>query len=536
MPKTNLEINPETNSETKTQIKAAIRHPVTWWKGADLPEEKIRPWEGGIQLMAEALKGFMDGFTGIRGNLYLGMGAGKIPPNWKSVHDVIRITWDAANDPLIGAHMDRKRYSEKIHRWIMRFNATFSPFFILIQCFNFGMTPMQRLIQWTLVTMFSDIMSTANAVSESKIWAGITPHSEQRGLLQLCKDFGGSLAGWVSGLPMLLMGLRDVFHWTDYQIMIYGALLFMPLTIFCRWLPSYAKQRVDFTVKVKGEDETEETAADTAERPPSFRESISVVKHNRWFIIWTIINFVRLFIPGTDFMFFYRFLVRKINFRGKPILLRGEPLGGEILYVFRGLIFATPSALLQPLAAKVASKFKNKANFVRLHVIVAFVQYLSTYLIGRTSYLTLTWPKLIFIFTMEGIREVFDKWNPVVQGMINYEMFDYVEWKTGQRSEGMTMAVNGMLNKLVKDNVSSVFGNAVTQWTQYQGWDVPAEQQPERFIKSIWPLRYLTPAIGEMVVFIILLWFKYGHDPKEVEADLIERRALAQKMKEEVEV
>jgi len=514
---------------TKAQIRQAVRHPVTWWKSEDLPEEAIHPWEGGIQLLAEALKGFMGGFTGIKDNLYLGMGEGKIPPNWRSVHDVIRITWDAANDPPIGAYMDRKRFGEKVHRWIMRFNATLSPFFIMIQCFNFGLTPMQRLVQWTLIAMFADVMSTANAVSESKIWAGITPYSDQRGLLQLCRNFGSSLADWVSGLPMLLMGFRDVFGWTDYQIMIYGAMLFMPLTIFCRWLPSYAKQRVDFTVKIKGENQTEEQA----ERQPSFRESFAVVKHNRWFIIWTIIGFLRLFIPGTNYMFFYRFLVRNINFRGKPLLVRGEPLGGEVLYIFRGLIFATPSGILQPLAAKVAAKFKNKANFVRLHVVVACLQYLATYLVGYNSYLSLTWPKLIFIFTLEGIREVFDKWTPVAHGMISYEMFDYVEWKTGQRSEGMTMAVDGMLNKLVKSNVGSVFGNAVTQWTQYQGWDVPAEQQPERFIKSIWPLRYLTPAIGEVIVFIVLLWFKYDHDPAEVEADLIERRALARKMKEE---
>jgi len=518
---------PKISPETKAQIKQAARHPITWWKGADLSEEKIRPWEGGIQLLAEALKGFMEGFTWIKDRLYLGMGEGKIPPNWKSVHDVIRITWDAVNDPPIGAYMDRRRFGEKIHRWIMRFNATFSPFFILIQCFNFGMTPLQRLIQWTLISMFADIMSTANAVSESKIWAGITPHSGQRGLLQLCKDVGGNIAILASGLPILLMGFRDVFHWTDYQIMIYGALLFMPLTIFCRWLPSYAKQRVDFTVKVKGENETEEQAG----RPPTFRESFVVVKHNRWFIIQTIIGFLRLFVPKTDYMFFYRFLVRNVTFRGKPVTVRGEPLGGEVIYMIRGLTFAAPSMFLQPFATKVVGKFKNKANFVRLHTAILCLQNLLTYFIGYDS-----WPKLLIIFTLEGIREVFDKWVPVAQGMIKYEMFDYVEWKTGQRSEGMTMAVDGMLSKLVKSNVGSVFDNAVTQWTGYKGWDIPAEQQPERFLKSIFPLRYLSPAIGEALVFLALFWFKYPHDPREVEADLIERRALAQKMKEEAEV
>ena len=47
--------------ETKAQIRQALRHPVVWWKGKGLPEEKIRPWEGGIQFFAEALKGFMSG-------------------------------------------------------------------------------------------------------------------------------------------------------------------------------------------------------------------------------------------------------------------------------------------------------------------------------------------------------------------------------------------------------------------------------------------------------------------------------------------
>ena len=65
---------PKISPETKAQIKQAARHPITWWKGADLSEEKIRPWEGGIQLLAEALKGFMEGFTWIKDRLYLGMG------------------------------------------------------------------------------------------------------------------------------------------------------------------------------------------------------------------------------------------------------------------------------------------------------------------------------------------------------------------------------------------------------------------------------------------------------------------------------
>jgi len=509
----------------KAQIRQAIHHPVVWWKGEGLPEENIRPWEGGIQFLAESLKGFMGGYTGIKDRLYLGMGEGKIPPNWKSVHDVTVVTWDALNDPLIGSFMDRRRFGESVHRWIMRFNATFSPLFIMLQCFSFGMTPLQRIIQWTVISLFAEVMSTANAVSDTKIWAGITPHSEQRSIVQLCRTVGHQLSDVFNGIPMILMGLKDLIGLSDYQIMIYGALIFAPLTIFCRWLPSFAKQRVDFTVKVKGENQTGMAASDeaAAERPPTFWECFAVVRHNRWFMMWTVVNLIRMFLPGTDYFFLFRFLIKPLQFRGREI-------GGELIWGAKNIIFNGPTFLAQPLAVTVMNKFSSKLNFIRTQHLIILLAHTGMYLSGYK-----TWPRLILQFTMEAIRGMFDMWAPVPHGLINYEMLDYVEWKTGQRSEGMTAAVDGMINKLIQRNVGNVIGNAVTQWTGYKGYDVPAEEQPERFLKTIWPLRHFGIIAGAAIALIALMWFKYPHDPKLVEADLVERRALAKQMREEAE-
>jgi len=63
------------SESTKAKIKEAARHPRKWWRGADLPDEKIRPWEGGIQFFAEVFKGFMRGYTDMRGRMYYGMDA-----------------------------------------------------------------------------------------------------------------------------------------------------------------------------------------------------------------------------------------------------------------------------------------------------------------------------------------------------------------------------------------------------------------------------------------------------------------------------
>ena len=100
-----------------------------------------------------------------------------------------------------------------------------------------------------------------------------------------------------------------------YQIVMAGCSIFFPLSIFSNMLPTFARQRIDYTLKVKGEDQAEEEAV----KPPSFKESFTVVKHNRWFITNTIVNFVTIFTPKTDGMFFYRFLIPTLRIGRKDV-------------------------------------------------------------------------------------------------------------------------------------------------------------------------------------------------------------------------
>lgn len=503
---------PIINAGTKSQLREAVRHPVSWWKGSEIPPEDLQPWESGIQFLGESLKGFMRGFEDMRGRLYLGLGEGKVPPNTKTISDFITITWDAINDPPIGVYMDRHGFGERVHRWIMRFNATLSPLLILLQCFDFGLTPMQRIIEWTLIGCFADIMSTSNAISESKIWAGITPYTEQRSTLQLWRSLGGHVGGVFSGLPIILMGLNEILGVSLYQIMIYGAMIFAPLTIFSRWLPSFAKQRVDFTVKVEGENERDYVPI---AKKLSLRGSFAIVKHNKWFIMWTVVNLIRVIIPRTDDMYLYRFLLPKIKIGDKE-------LGGEIMYTIKNIISGAPAFFLSPLAVKAVKFFGGEIRFIKAHVITIIITRTIAYLVGYKSL-----PRLLCYFFMEMIRAVFDMWSPVPHGTMNYKMYDYVEWKTGYRSEGITQSVDGVINKLLKNNLSSAFGNAVTQWTGFLGYEFSAEEQPPRFLNTIWPLMHLGVIAGEFVVLIAISLFKVPHDPSAVESDLVARRALA---------
>jgi len=497
---------------TRAQVRYAFRHPVIWLKGADLPEEQIRPWEGFIQFWGEGLKGFMGGFTGMKDRFYLGLGEGKIPPNWMSVSSVTNMLWSGFTDPVIGTYMDRKNFPAKTLRGIMRFNATYSPINILLQCISFGLSPLQRVVIWTVMNVFAGMVSSVNGVGESKIWAGITPHSKQRGVVQLWKTLGNQLSQGIQSVPILIMGLRDVFHITDYQIMVVGAAIFAPLTVIARWLPTYAKQRVDFTKTAEGDEPPPQ---------PSLRESFSVVKHNRWFVLGTVLSFVTLFAPGTDSMFLYRFLLPKMK-------LGKNEIGGELIFFIKNFLVAVPGTILQPFALQFIRRFGGELNLMRAKSATELITYTAKFLVGYK-----TFPRLMFMYVMEMLHDIMNRWNTIAARQVDYQMLDYVEWKTGLRSEGMTMAVSGFINKLIRNNISTVFGNAVTQWTGYQGWDIPKEEQPDRFLNTIWPLMHIGTFISSLSWLIGLLWFKFPADRIQVEADLIERRALEKRIKEE---
>jgi len=501
--------------ETRAQLRMMARHPILWTKGTGLPEEKIRPWEGMLQFFGEALKGFMTGFSEMKDRLYKGMGEGMIPPNWISVSSVITTLWDGLNDPVIGVYMDRKRYGVNVHRNVMRFNATYSPINILLQCFSFGFTPFQRIVLWTALGVLGSVVSTANAVSESKIWAGITPHSKERGVVQLWKTLGNQLSQGAGALPVAVMGMTEMLGITNYQIMTVGALIFALPAIFARWLPSYAKQRVDFNFTEDGEE---------APPPPTLRESLAAVKHNPWFIMSTAISFITVLAPKADQLWLYRFLL-------KPMKIGKNEYGGEIIFSIKNSLCAIPGTILQPFALQFFKRFGGELNLMRAKAAVELATCLARYFVGYN-----TAPKLMFMFFMEIALDIFKRWNTIADKQVQFLMLDYVEWKTGLRTEGMNTAVSGFLSKLISSNVGTVFGNMVTQWTGFLGYDFPRAEQPERFIKSIWPLMYVNGAISGAAWLAGLLWFKFPVDRAKMEADLIERREVEKTRQEEAEV
>jgi len=119
-------------------------------------------------------------------------------------------------------------------------------------------------------------------------------------------------------------------------------------------------------------------------------------------------------------------------------------------------------------------------------------------------------------------------------------MLDYVEYKTGVRSEGVTMAFQGLVDKLLKNSLNSLTGNAFEAWTGINKIDINAENAadliPERYSKWAWVMAHVAGIIDGLIWLWARAAFPYDPGQKDiVEADLKERRRLAQAKQEEAE-
>lgn len=235
---------------SRAELKTAIMNPVAWFKGAQTPDGYVTPWE----LFLFALSNMLTvGGAGFSGKLdFLFKEWYHIKPNDMTKAGVISSIWDAVNDPILGSWMDRRKMGPKQWRWIMRISAVTGHLFVLLKMLDGkmlvdgGFSDFQHLAILVFFNCLQDIIGTMDGIAGQKLRAGISPYTQQRTRTQVWSSIGGSMGYTISAIPMVLMGLQDVFHLNDYQIIVMGTAIMLPFNILASILITFIKQRVDF--------------------------------------------------------------------------------------------------------------------------------------------------------------------------------------------------------------------------------------------------------------------------------------------------
>ena len=201
----------------------------------------------------------------------------------------------------------------------------------------------------------------------------------------------------------------------------------------------------------------------------------------------------------------------------------GKISNGSIIGLFTGL----PSYFVLPFAPKLTKKMglKNLASFS-----YAFcgITYIIMYLIGYKPFGNglMNMVYLTIMLTIAGALNSIQRYcSTALQG----DVYDYVEWKTGIRNEGMITAAMGYIT-LITNNIANILSGVIIKSIHYvpllNAYGVVIPQTDQKMLAGIWTIFALAPGIGRLAKAITLQFFNvHGKTKDRMMVELAEIRA-----------
>lgn len=182
----------------------------------------------------------------------------------------------------------------------------------------------------------------------------------------------------------------------------------------------------------------------------------------------------------------------------------GKISNGTISGIFTGL----PSYFVLPFAAKLSRKMGMRTLAVFSYAFCG-VWYMIFYFVGYaptdSSAVNMIW--IVGVLTLAGALNSVQRFcTTAMQG----DLFDYVEWKTGIRNEGMMSAAMGYVN-LIIGNVSGILAGVIIKSINYvpllNEYGVVVPQTDPKMLKYIFMVFCLGPGIGRLCKAVTLMFF-----------------------------
>ncbi len=412
--------------------------------------------------------------------------------------------FDAANDPIMGMIVDRTRT-----KWgKMRPYLLFSPIPIAITTILLfwapGFASSGVKIAYAAVTyILWGVMFTIQDVPFWGLSAVITPNEQERtsflSTARLGSTFGGILPSLL--IPVLrnsTLGLKNGY--------LVGAVIFALLGAALSSLAFFnTKERVE-----------------QSEKTPSLKESIQMVAKNKLLLIVIMAAVLgsTMVIANISADYISNYLILQNGNNG--FIPKGTVLTTLTVAIGVGMV---PAMAVFPLLRK---KFSLKQIYIGSSLF-GVVAHMACYLIfvGNVEHvnLYLLWVCLFFMGFPLGI------YNVITYALIA-DSVDYIEWKTGKRSEGVCFAFQTFLSK-VTAGIAGVATGLVLDKGGYiepdptqldaMGKQILATQSPDT-LKWLLFMVTVLPAIGFALTMIPMFFNDYtGKRKEKIQQELNER-------------
>lgn len=414
--------------------------------------------------------------------------------------------WDTFNDPLMGTIVDktRTRYG-KLRPYLLIVPIPLGLATILLfagpELLGDKVTDVAKIIYMFVTYFFWELFYTLGDVPFWGMSAAISPSpSDRTRVISSARFISGILGGISTPILTVLMDLSNkgaiplslsqVFLLMSILSATYGMGLFS-LAGFC------TKERVVQTIK-----------------EPSVLDGFKALIKNKPLLLIVIGNVLGAIGGiGGFFQAYYYSEVVQMNSLTIIIYLPGTILG-FITYL---------------LIPKVKQKFDNR-QIIFLNGFVRLVVGIIVFLVGVKCFTNL-WVVVPLLMVQNFLFSFFNTINAVIPTEMIGDTIDYMEWKTGERNEGVSFSVLTFVGKLT-GSISGTIGNALlpviglsfVQVTATETMTVKAYDYTDTLI---WGMFTLAPAILGLLPLIPYIWYDLTGDKlKQVREEMAERRKV----------
>ncbi len=433
---------------------------------------------------------FLLNYTGLSGSAIASMNA-------------ITSIWDALDDPLSGIVIDRMRT-----RW-----GRLRPFLVLPMPLWAVCTMLFFLVPYAIPMayrpMYAIVISILNSIGWSyyNAWTillyNITPNLNERNTLITVQKFVELFGVWIpSMVPVTIDFLPGLTGWSQEGI--YGgfALFFVAILVLCS---VFAFRNIQERVPIASKEDMENV---------SIFQSIKYTIRNRPLFILILSNFFGSVkgIGGANEGLFWQNCTGKLT-------------NGTICGLFTGI----PNYIVTPLAPKLIKRFGAR-KCAAYGGIFSGIAYTALYFIGYTpfgdEFNVVNLAFVTFMLTVCGLPNcLMGVCGPVLQG----DVYDYLEWKSGVRNEGLVNAVQGYVTKLSGTLIGALSG-LVLEFIHYSPIkDIAGNILPHTdptVLQGIWGIFCLAPAVARFGYGLSLLLFNvHGKFREDMLAELNAKRS-----------
>ncbi len=416
--------------------------------------------------------------------------------------------WDAINDPVMGIMVDKTRTKDGKMRPYIKIAPFICAFFTAMLFFNQSSFPPWLRLVFAIVALVGwDMSYTAFDIPMGALAFSITPSGVERtklyGISGIMRAVSAAITGAIVPIALTIPYFKTQ---TGRAYTAAAIVAFFGIILFSR--PAYYNTR---------------ERADHSEDSPTAMQCVRLLLMNRPLFMLFLANLAFLLVTAQSATQMY-FAI--------------DLVGDSKFFLFLQIALAPAPILAGIIVPWVVQKLGPRADFKKLYIyscLTAASMHLLLFITCARPLMALetgqTPSLLIIIFCMlfTGLAAFPLEFKNLLGKEMEAETVDYVEWKSGERVEGIMLSLMSFTGKLT-NSVSSTIALAILGFAAYATHEnaIPVAQTPKAKF-ALLSLQTLVPLAGYLLMMIPILFYNISRkDHDKMMEEILQRRALKQ--------